>query len=106
MKNSDKNMLLVVVVAFVAIMTLAGLCNAAAETSIYWVPFIIDIPFFIYVCYKLVKAGDIAAKPSDKEGSGAAHPAQGENEKVDNITDKPRDRKTGRYIKSDGGKAK
>lgn len=23
-----------------------------------------------------------------------------------NITDKPRDRKTGRYIKSDGGKAK
>ena len=87
MKNSDKNMLLVVVVAFVAIMTLGGLGNAAYSiNSFYWVPFVIDIPFFIYVCYKLVRYGDISAKPS--EGSGAAHPAPGENEKEVTIVDK------------------
>lgn len=87
MKKID-NMLLVAVVAVLGMANLAGLCNAAVETSIFWVPFIIDIPFFIYVCYKLVKAGDITAKPSDKEGSGAAHPAQGENVKEDTIADK------------------
>jgi len=80
-------MLLVVVVAFVAIMTLGGLGNAAYSiNSFYWVPFVIDLPFFAYVCYKLFKAGDITAKPS--EGSGAAHPAQGENVKEDSIADK------------------
>lgn len=68
MKNSDKNMLLVVVVAFVAIMTLGGLGNAAYSiNSFYWVPFVIDIPFFGYVCYKLFKAGDIAAKDECKD---------------------------------------
>lgn len=68
MKNSDKNMLLVVVVAFVAIMTLGGLGNAAYSiNSFYWVPFVIDIPFFVYVCYKLFKAGDIAAKDECKD---------------------------------------
>lgn len=84
-------MLLVVVVAFVAIMTLGGLGNAAYSiNSFYWVPFVIDIPFFIYICYKLVKAGDITAKPSDKEESGAAHPVPGENVKEDTISDKVR----------------
>ena len=87
MKKID-NMLLVAVVIALGMGNLAGLCNAAVETSIYWVPFIIDIPFFVYICYKLVKAGDITAKPSDKEGSGAAHPAQGENVKEDTIADK------------------
>lgn len=68
MKNSDKNMLLVVVVAFVAIMTLGGLGNAAYSiNSFYWVPFVIDIPFFGYVCYKLFKAGDIAAVDECKD---------------------------------------
>lgn len=87
MKKID-NMLLVAVVVVLGMANLAGLGNAAVETSIYWVPFIIDIPFFVYVCYKLVKAGDITAKPSDKEESGAAHPAQGENVKEDTISDK------------------
>ena len=85
MKKID-NMLLVAVVAVLGMGNLAGLCNAAVETSIYWVPFIIDIPFFVYVCYKLVRYGDISAKPSS--GSGAAHPAQGENVKEDTIADK------------------
>ena len=68
MKNSDKNMLLVVVVTFVAIMTLGGLGNAAYSiNSFYWVPFVIVIPFFVYVCYKLFKAGDIAAKDECKD---------------------------------------
>ena len=88
MKKID-NMLLVAVVIALGMGNLAGLCNAAHfVNSIYWVPFIIDIPFFIYVCYKLVKAGDVTAKPSDKEESGAAHPAQGENVKEDTISDK------------------
>lgn len=87
MKKID-NILLVAVVIALGMGNLAGLCNAAVETSIYWVPFIIDIPFFVYVCYKLVRYGDISAKPSDKEGSGAAHPAQGENVKEDTIVDK------------------
>lgn len=49
MKNSDKNMLLVVVVAFVAIMTLGGLGNAAYKyDGIYWVPFTVNpIIFFL-----------------------------------------------------------
>ena len=87
MKKID-NMLLVAVVVALGMANLAGLCNAAVETSIYWVPFVIDIPFFTYICYKLFKAGDITAKPSDKEGSGAAHPAPGENEKEVTIVDK------------------
>lgn len=90
------------ITVFIAIVTLGGLGNIAVKESIYWVPFVLDIPFFGYVCYKLFKTEKIVSGT----GSGAALPAQGENEKVDNITDKPRDRKTGRYIKSDGGKAK
>lgn len=47
MKNSDKNMLLVVVVAFVAIMTLGGLGNAAYKfEGIYWVPFAVNLIIF------------------------------------------------------------
>ena len=88
MKKID-NMLLVAVVVVLGMGNLAGLCNAAySVNSIYWVPFVIDIPFFTYICYKLVKAGDITAKPSDKEESGAAHPAPGENVKEDTISDK------------------
>ena len=99
-------MLLVVVVAFVAIMTLGGLGNAAYSiNSFYWVPFVIDIPFFVYVCYKLVKAGDITAKPSS--GSGAAHPAPGENVKEDTVVEgKQRDPKAGRYMKAKEDKTK
>ena len=106
MKKID-NMLLVAVVIALGMGNLAGLCNAAVETSIFWVPFIIDIPFFIYVCYKLIKAGDITAKPSDKEGNGAAHPAQGENEKeVTVVEGKQRDPKAGRYMKAKEDKTK
>ena len=104
MKKID-NMLLVAVVIALGIGNLAGLCNAAVETSIFWVPFIIDIPFFIYICYRLIRYGDITAKPSS--GSGAAHPAQGENVKEDTVVEgKQRDPKTGRYMKAKEDKAK
>lgn len=82
----DYKKILGAITVFIAIVTLGGLGNAAVTVDkIYWLPFVLDIPFFGFVCYKLFKA---------------------ENEKADNITDKPRDRKTGRHIKSDGGKAK
>ena len=48
-------MLLVVVVAFVAIMTLGGLGDAAMAEHFYWVPFILDIPFFAYIIVRLWK---------------------------------------------------
>lgn len=61
MKNSDKNKLLAVVTFFIAILTLGGLGNAAVTVDrFYWVPFVIDIPFFAYICYKLFKAGDVS----------------------------------------------
>lgn len=67
MKKID-NMLLVAVVAVLGMGNLAGLCNAAdSVNSIYWVPFVIDIPFFVYVCYKLFKAGNIAAVDECKD---------------------------------------
>ena len=105
MKKID-NMLLVAVVIALGMGNLAGLGNAAhSVNSIYWVPFIIDIPFFIYICYRLIRYGDITAKPSS--GSGAAHPAQGENVKEDTVVEgKQRDPKTGRYMKAKEDKAK
>lgn len=49
-------MLLVVVVAFLAMLTLGGLGNAAYKIEgIYWVPFILDIPFFAYIIVRLWK---------------------------------------------------
>lgn len=65
-------------------LTLGGLGNAAVTVDkIYWLPFIIDIPFFGYVCYKLFKTEKVVSGT----GSGAALPMQGENEKADNIMD-------------------
>lgn len=71
------------ITVFIAIVTLGGLGNIAVKESIYWVPFILDIPFFVYICYNLFKTEKIVSGT----GSGAALPAQGENEKVDNIVD-------------------
>lgn len=87
-------------------LTCGGLGNAAYKVEgIYWVPFAVNLVIFLVLLLKEVKAmNKVVSTPGT--GSGAAHPVEGENEKVDNITDKPRDRKTGRYIKSDGGKAK
>lgn len=50
--------ILSILVLFVAIMTLGGLGNAAVVEPFYWVPFVIDIPLFGFVCYKLFKYSD------------------------------------------------
>lgn len=96
----------IVILLIWAALTCGGLGNAAYKyDGIYWVPFVVNLIIFLVLFLKELKAMDkVVSTPGT--GSGAALPAQGENEKVDNITDKPRDRKTGRYIKSDGGKAK
>lgn len=77
------------ITVFIAIVTLGGLGNIAVKESIYWVPFVLDIPFFGYVCYKLFKTEKIVSGT----GSGAALPAQGENEKADNIVEKSKPKK-------------
>lgn len=78
-----------VITVFVAMLTLGGLGNIAIKEPIYWVPFVLDIPFFGYVCYKLFKTEKIVSGT----GSGAALPTQGENEKVDNIVEKSKPKK-------------
>lgn len=48
MDKSTRNKLLAVVTFFIAILTLGGLGNAAVTVDrFYWVPFILDIPFFV-----------------------------------------------------------
>ena len=87
MVKSDKYMLWFCIVVVLAIMTLGGLGNAAYSVkSFYWVPFILDIPFFVIVCYKLFKAAEV--KTASGSGAGGAAVPNGENEKADNITDK------------------
>lgn len=85
-KNHGLNIVILIVWMM---LTLGGLGNIAVKESIYWVPFVLDIPFFGYVCYKLFKTEKIVSGT----GSGAALPAQGENEKVDNIVEKSKPKK-------------
>lgn len=48
MDKSTRNKLLAVLTFFIAILTLGGLGNAAVTVDkIYWVPFILDVPFFV-----------------------------------------------------------
>lgn len=102
-KNHGLNIVLLLIWAA---LTCGGLGNAAhMYDGIYWVPFAVNLIIFLVLLLKELKAMNKVVSTLGT-GSGAAHPVEGENEKVDNITDKPRDRKTGRYIKSDGGKAK
>lgn len=56
MDKSTRNKLLAVVTFFIAILTLGGLGNAAYKyDGIYWVPFILDIPFFAITIRRLLK---------------------------------------------------
>lgn len=48
MDKSTRNKLLAVVTFFIAILTLGGLGNAAVTVDrFYWVPFVLDVPFFV-----------------------------------------------------------
>lgn len=81
------------ITVFIAIVTLGGLGNAAVTVDkIYWLPFVLDIPFFGYVCYKLFKTEKIVSGT----GTGAAKPTQGENEKADNIVEKSKPKREGK----------
>lgn len=51
-----KNILFLIVTVILMVLTLGGLGNAAMNEPFYWVPFILDIPFFITIGYKLWRA--------------------------------------------------
>lgn len=69
-------------------LTCGGLGNAAYKVEgIYWVPFVVNLIIFLVLFLKELKAMNKVVSTSGT-GSGAALPAQGENEKVDNIVEK------------------
>lgn len=85
-KNHGVN---IVILLIWAMLTLGGLGTAAMTTGIYWVPFIVNALIALILGYKEIKGvnGQVGAKDETAPG-------------------KQRDPKTGRYIKSNGGKAK
>ena len=93
MKKYDLINLLIVSLLALMTATLSGLGNAAHDIERwYWIPFVLNIVFYLSVCVFLFKNNE---KPKTQigEGSGAAHPAQGENEKADDIADKGKPKK-------------
>lgn len=78
-----------IVILFIWMMlTCGGLGNAAYKfEGIYWVPFAVNLIIFFVLFFKEIRAmNKVVSTPGT--GSGAALPAQGENEKVDTIVDK------------------
>lgn len=74
-------------------LTLGGLGNAAYKfEGIYWVPFAVNLIIFLILFLKELKAMNKVVSTSGT-GSGAALPAQGENEKADNIVEKSKPKK-------------
>ena len=66
MDKSTRNKLLAVVTFFIAILTLGGLGNAAVTVDrFYWVPFVLDVPFFVATFAALWRS---AKKLEEKEG--------------------------------------
>lgn len=94
------NLLIVLLLALMAA-TLSGLGNAAYSIKHwYWIPFVLNIVVYVTLCVVLFRHNG-KPKTQEGEGGGAAHPARGENVKEDTVSDnKPRDPKTGRYVKS------
>lgn len=83
------NLLIILLLALMAA-TLSGLGNAAHDIEgWYWIPFVLNIVFYLSVCVMLFKNNE-KPKTQSGEGGGAAHPAQGENVKEDTISDKAR----------------
>lgn len=74
-------------------LTCGGLGNAAYKyDGIYWVPFVVNLIIFLVLFFKELKAMNKVVSTSGT-GSGAALPAQGENEKADNIVEKSKPKK-------------
>lgn len=86
-----------IVILIVWIMlTCGGLGNAAYKVDgIYWVPFTINFIIFLVLFLKELKAMDKVVSTSGT-GSGAALPAQGENEKADNIVEASKPKREGK----------
>ena len=105
MKKYDLINLLIVSLLALMAATLSGLGNAAHDIEHwYWIPFVLNIVFYLSVCVFLFKNNE---KPKTQDSGGAVHPSRGENVKEDTIADgKPRDPKTGRYMKAKEDKAK
>ena len=51
-----KNIFFLIVTVILAVLTLGGLGNAAMQEPFYWVPFVLDIPYFAYIGVKLWRA--------------------------------------------------
>lgn len=86
----------IVILIIWMMLTCGGLGNAAYKyDGIYWVPFGFNLIIFIVLFLKELKAmNKVVSTPGT--GSGAAHPAQGENEKVDNIVEKSKPKREGK----------
>lgn len=90
MKKYDLINLLIVSLLALMTATLSGLGNAAHDIERwYWIPFVLNIVFYLSVCVMLFKNNE-KPKTQGGEGGGAAHPAQDENVKEDTISDKVR----------------
>lgn len=77
-------------------LTCGGLGNAAfTYDGFYWVPFAVNFIIFLVLLLKEVKAMNKVVSTSGT-GSGAAHPVEGENEKVDNIVEASKPKREGK----------
>lgn len=57
MDKKTKYNFFIILVAFLAIITLGGLGNIAAQEHFYWLPFIVNVGVYGYIIYKLFKKG-------------------------------------------------
>jgi len=57
MDKKTKYNFFIILVAFLACITLGGLGNIAAQESFYWLPFIVNVGVYGYIIYKLFKKG-------------------------------------------------
>lgn len=55
MDKKTKYNFFIILVAFLAIITLGGLGNIAAQEHFYWLPFIVNVGVYGYIIYKLFK---------------------------------------------------
>lgn len=57
MDKKTKYNFFIILVAFLACITLGGLGNIAAQEHFYWLPFIVNVGVYGYIIYKLFKKG-------------------------------------------------
>lgn len=57
MDKKTKYNFFIILVAFLACITLGGLGNIAVQEHFYWLPFIVNVGVYGYIIYKLFKKG-------------------------------------------------